>query len=46
MDNNVSAEMIREKYYEEKITTEYKLQKKDFIYNFCINIVINPNLGE
>jgi hypothetical protein len=26
MDNKVLAEMIREKYYEEKISTEYKLQ--------------------
>ena len=26
MDNNVLAEMIREKYYEEKMTAEYKLQ--------------------
>lgn len=26
MDNKVLAEMIREKYYEEKITAEYKLQ--------------------
>ena len=26
MDNKVLAEMIREKYYEEKMTAEYKLQ--------------------
>ena len=26
MDNKVLAEMIREKYYEEKITAEYRLQ--------------------
>ena len=26
MDNKVLAEMIREKYYEEKMTEEYKLQ--------------------
>ena len=26
MDNKLLAEMIREKYYEEKITAEYKLQ--------------------
>ena len=26
MDNNVLADMIREKYYEEKITADYKLQ--------------------
>ena len=26
MDNKILAEMIREKYYEEKMTTEYKLQ--------------------
>ena len=26
MDNKVLAEMIREKYYEEKMTSEYKLQ--------------------
>lgn len=26
MDNKVVAEMIREKYYEEKMTAEYKLQ--------------------
>ena len=26
MDNKILAEMIREKYYEEKMTAEYKLQ--------------------
>ena len=26
MDNKILAEMIREKYYEEKTTAEYKLQ--------------------
>ena len=26
MDNKVLAEMIREKYYEEKMTAEYRLQ--------------------
>ena len=26
MDNKVLAEMIREKYYEEKMTADYKLQ--------------------
>ena len=26
MDNKILAEMIREKYYQEKITAEYKLQ--------------------
>ena len=26
MDNKVLAEMVREKYYEEKMTAEYKLQ--------------------
>ena len=26
MDNKLLAEMIREKYYEEKMTAEYKLQ--------------------
>ncbi len=26
MDNKVLAEMIREKYYEEEMTAEYKLQ--------------------
>lgn len=26
MDNKVLAEMIKEKYYEEKMTAEYKLQ--------------------
>ena len=26
MDNKILAEMIREKYYEEKMTVEYKLQ--------------------
>ena len=26
MDNKILAEMIREKYYEEKMTTKYKLQ--------------------
>ena len=26
MDNKVLAEMIREKYYEEKLTADYKLQ--------------------
>ena len=26
MDNKVLAEMIRDKYYEEKMTAEYKLQ--------------------
>lgn len=26
MDNKILAEMIKEKYYEEKVTAEYKLQ--------------------
>ena len=26
MDNKILAEMIREKYYDEKMTTKYKLQ--------------------
>ena len=26
MDNKILAEMIREKYYEEKMSAEYKLQ--------------------
>ena len=26
VDNKILAEMIREKYYEEKMTSEYKLQ--------------------
>ena len=31
MDNKVLAEMIREKYYEEKMTAEYKLQLNKFV---------------
>ena len=31
MDNKVLAEMIREKYYEEKMTAEYKLQLKKVV---------------
>ena len=41
MDNKVLAEIIREKYYEEKMTAEYKLQlnkvvemEDDFLKNF------------
>lgn len=31
MDNKVLAEMIREKYYEEKISAGYKLQLNKFV---------------
>ena len=31
MDNKVLAEMIREKYYEKKMTAEYKLQLNNVV---------------
>ena len=31
MDNKVLSEMIREKYYEEKMTAEYKLQLNQIV---------------
>ncbi len=31
MDNKILAEMIREKYYEEKMSTEYKLQPNKIV---------------
>lgn len=31
MDNKVLAEMIREKYYEEKMSAEYKLQLNNVV---------------
>ena len=44
MDNKILAEMIREKYYEEKMTAEYKLQlnkvvelEDKFLKNFSKN---------